>query len=210
MIALNLVNLIYFAIIILIIIYIYLKINYPKLRGKYGEKWVRKELKKLSKNDYILLNDIMIKDEYGTHQIDHIVISDNYIFVIEMKNYYGLIVGNQYNDKWIQWLGKHKNEFYNPLRQNYGHIKSLSKILNLDEVYFKSIICFSNDAKLNVKASEIVINLRDILKLIRKYKSNEKGIIDKDKFRDIIINSNIKDNNIRKEHINNITNKNLP
>lgn len=205
-----LVYLIYILIIILIIIYIFLKINYPKLRGKYGEKWARKELEKLSKDDYILLNDIMIKDEYGTHQIDNIVISDNYIFVIEIKNYYGLIVGNQYNDKWIQWLGKHKNEFYNPLRQNYGHIKSLTKMLNLDEVYFKSVICFSNDAKLNVKTSEIVINLRDLIKIVRKYESNEKCIIDKDKFRKIIINSNIKDHNLRKEHIKNIKSKSLP
>ena len=206
----NLVYLIYILIVILIIVYIFLKINYPKLRGKYGEKWTRKELKKLSKDDYILLNDIMLKDEYGTHQIDHIIISDNYIFVIEMKNYYGLIVGNQYNDKWIQWLGKYKNEFYNPLRQNYGHIKSLSKILNLDEAYFKSVICFSNDAKLNVKTSEIVINLRDLLRLVRKYETNEKSIIDKDKLRSIIINNNIKDHNIRKEHIKNIKSKNLP
>lgn len=205
----NLVNLIYFATIILIIIYIFIKINYPKLRGKYGEKWVRKELEKLSKYDYVLLNDIMIKDEYGTHQIDHIVISNNYIFVVEMKNYYGLIVGNQYNDKWSQWLGKHKNEFYNPLRQNYGHIKSLSKILNLDEAYFKSVICFSNDVKLKVQTSEIVINLRNLLKLVRKYESNEKSFIDKDKFREIIVNSNIKDKNMRKEHIKNIKTKNL-
>ena len=205
----NLVKLIYLAIMILTFIYVFLKFNYSKLRGKYGEKWVRKELEKLPKDNYILLNDIMLKDEYGTHQIDHIIISKNYIFVVEMKNYYGLIIGNQYYDKWTQYLGKHKTEFYNPLRQNYGHIKALSKILNLEEKYFKSIICFSNSAKLNVKSNEIVINLRTLHKIIRKHESNETNIIDKDKCREIIVNDNIKDKNIRKEHIKNIKNKNL-
>ena len=38
----------------------------------------------------------MLEDENGTHQIDHIVISKYGIFVIEMKNYYGMIVGDDY------------------------------------------------------------------------------------------------------------------
>ncbi len=200
----NFVSVIYFLIVIIIILYIFLKVNYCKFRGFYGEKCVSEELKRLSNDKYIILNDILIKDDSGTHQIDHIVISKNEIFVIEMKNYYGLIVGNQYYEKWFQYLGKHKNEFYNPLRQNYGHIKSLSKLLNLDEKYFISIICFSNQVKLNVKTSEIVINLRDLFKVINNYKSNEINIVDKDKYKDIIINSNIVDKNIRKNHIRDI------
>ena len=41
----------------------------------------------------------MIRTSNGTHQIDHIVLSKFGIFVIEMKNYFGLIVGNEYKDK---------------------------------------------------------------------------------------------------------------
>mgnify|MGYP004642768855 CR=1 FL=1 len=47
---------------------------YPKFRGFMGEFWVKLELSKLPKDSYIVLNDIMIKDDNGTHQIDHFFI----------------------------------------------------------------------------------------------------------------------------------------
>ena len=76
-----------------------------------GEFWVKLELKKLPKDKYSILNNIMIKDKNGTHQIDHIILSNYGIFVVEMKNYYGLIKGNESDNKWCQYLGKFKNRF---------------------------------------------------------------------------------------------------
>ena len=73
---------------IIIILGIFSSIFYKKIRGFMGEFWVKMELKKLPKNEYIVLNDIMIKSSKGTHQIDHIIISKFGIFVIEMKNYF--------------------------------------------------------------------------------------------------------------------------
>ena len=128
--------------IILIILCILMEIYYPKFRGFMGEFWVKLELKKLPKDNYIVLNDIMICDDKGTHQIDHLVLSKFGIFVIEMKNYYGLMKGKEYDNKWCQYLGKTRNYFVNPIHQNYGHIKSLSNLLKLDEKCFISIICF--------------------------------------------------------------------
>lgn len=87
-------------IIILIILCILIKIYYPKFRDFMGEFWVKLELNKLPKNKYIILNDIMIKDDKGTHQIDHLVLSEFGIFVVEMKNYYGLIKGKEFDNKW--------------------------------------------------------------------------------------------------------------
>mgnify|MGYP003291794995 CR=1 FL=1 len=54
------------------------------------------------------------------------------IFVIEMKNYYGLITGDEYKDKWTQYLGRNKYYFKNPIHQNYGHVKCLEEVLKLD------------------------------------------------------------------------------
>ena len=164
-------------IIILIILYIILKLNYPKFRGFMGEFWVKLELEKLPKDKYIILNDIMIKDEHGTHQIDYLVLSHFGIFVIEMKNYYGLIKGKEFDNKWCQFLGKTKNYFVNPLHQNYGHIKSLSNLLKLDDKYFISIICFSNQAKIDVKSNSTVTQVDYLKNDILKYKEL---LVDKD------------------------------
>lgn len=98
---------------------------YIKFRGFMEEFWVRRELNKLSKKNYIVLNDVMIKNNNQIYQIDHIVLSKFGIFVIEMKNYYGFIYGNEYKKIWTQKVGKYKRNFYNPFYQNYGHVKAL-------------------------------------------------------------------------------------
>ena len=106
---------------ILLIISILSAVFYKKFRGFMGEFWVKTELNKLPKDKYLVLNNIMITSTKGSHQIDHIVISKYGIFVIEMKNYFGLITGDEYKDKWTQHLGKNKYYFNNPIHQNHGH-----------------------------------------------------------------------------------------
>lgn len=189
--------------IILMVLFIILKIYYPKFRGFMGELWVKLELKKLPKDKYVVLNDIMIKDEKGTHQIDHLVISEFGIFVIEMKNYYGLIKGKEYDNKWCQYLGKNKSYFINPIHQNFGHIKSLSNLLKLDDKCFVSIICFSNQAKVDVKSSSIVTQVDYLKNEILKYKEL---LVENDikELTNIIISNNIEDKSLRKQHVKDI------
>lgn len=189
--------------IILGLLCILLKIYYPKFRGFMGEFWVKLELKKLPKNKYIVLNDIMIKDQNGTHQIDHIILSNYGIFVVEMKNYYGLIKGKEQDNKWYQYLGKFKNRFMNPIHQNYGHIKVLSNMLKIDEKYFISIICFSNQAKVAVNCKTTVTQLDYLINEIKKY--NEIILdININEIKNSILSNNITDKKIRKQHIKNI------
>ena len=168
-----------------------------------GEFWVKLELRKLPKDKYVVLNDIMLKDEKGTHQIDNLVLSVFGIFVIEMKNYYGLIKGREFDNKWCQYLGKTKNYFINPIHQNYGHIKSLSKLLNLEDKYFISIICFSNQSKINVRSDSVVTQVDYLKNEILKYKEL---LIENDikELANIIMFNNIDDKKLRKQHIKDI------
>ena len=189
----------------LLILGILIDIYYPKFRGFMGEFWLKLELKKLPKNKYKLLNDIMIEDEKGTHQIDHIVISKYGIFVIEMKNYYGLILGNQYKEKWYQCLGKNKYAFHNPMYQNYGHVKALSNALNLNEEVFIPIVCFSNQVKLKVTSNKPVVQVDTINRNILKY-TEEIITCDLNELSSKIENMNILDKIKRKEHVKNIHN----
>lgn len=188
---------------ILLISCILLKRFYPKLRGIMGEFWAKKELKKLPKDEYIIMNNIMLKDDNGTHQIDHIVVSKYGIFVIEMKNYNGIIVGDRYKNDWLQYLGRNKYNFKNPIYQNYGHVKALECLLKLDEKNFVPIVCFSNQAKINVKNTGLVVNLNKLVFLIKKF--NSIRISDNiDKIVDKIINSNITDKKEKNNHLKNI------
>ena len=63
----------------------------PDNVGKAGERRVARKLDWLPK-EYTILNDIMLRTQYGTTQIDHVVVSPYGIFVIETKNYKGWII----------------------------------------------------------------------------------------------------------------------
>lgn len=158
-------------IILIIPIGIICAIFYKKIIGKIGELDVSHELNKLPGNKYSIVNNVMLYDENGkSHQIDHIVFSKFGIFVIETKNFEGLIKGNTYDKQWIQILGKTKNNFYNPVHQNYGHIKVLEEKLNIKENKFISIVCFSDKAKLNITGNGNVINTRNLVsKIMNEY-----------------------------------------
>ena len=162
-----------------IIIGILWVIFYKKIIGKIGELDVSHELNKLPSNKYSIINNAMLYDENGkSHQIDHIVFSKFGIFVIETKNFEGLIKGNKYDKQWIQILGKTKNDFYNPIHQNYGHIKVLEEKLNIKENKFISIVCFSDKAKLSITGNGNVINTRNLVsKIMNEYKE---AIIEED------------------------------
>lgn len=189
-------QIIYFPIIIFLIAGIVCLIFYKKIVGKAGEHYVKQELKKLPKNKYLILNDIMIKDNNSTHQIDHIVVSEYGIFVIETKQWNGYITGNEYDKKWRQ-----NNKYYinNPIHQNYGHVKALENLLHLDNNKFIPIICIPSTAKIKIKSKSHVLRLYELNETILSYKV---PILDNyNELYKIINDLNIVEKEKRNEHI---------
>ena len=133
----------------------------PENIGKVGEKRVARKLNWLS-NEYITLNDVLLPTRYGTTQIDHIVVSRYGIFVIETKNYSGWIFGADNSKKWKQTFRSGSYYFYNPIKQNWGHIYALSEFLKLNKTCFKPVVVFSNDATLNVTSATPVIHMSEL------------------------------------------------
>ena len=173
---------------------------YSYIKGKKGEFIVSFILNRLPKNRYLVINDIMLKSEEGTTQIDHIVLSKYGIFVIETKNYKGWIYGNEYADKWTQNLFGYKYNFLNPIRQNYGHVKVLEKLLNMEENNFFAIVVFPSAATIkNNYKSPVIYNLK-INKYIKKY---QEEIISDDinELKNKILLANINTKEVRKKHV---------
>ena len=84
-------------IVAVVILIISLKLYKSKIKGYIGERLVGKKLKKLNKREYKVINNLLLKTTKGSTQIDHIVISKYGVFVIETKNYKGIIKGNEYD-----------------------------------------------------------------------------------------------------------------
>ena len=192
----------YWGLLILCGIIIFIGIKYgAKIIGWFGEHWTKQSLDVLDKNNYIVLNDIMIDVNGKTHQIDHIVLSKYGIFVIETKQYNGYITGGKYDKQWIRHLKGNKQVYYtNPIRQNYGHVKAICELLNIGEDKVFNIVCIpSKNIKLNIKHDG---ELTTGLTINDKITSYKKEIINNiDELKNKIIINNIVDKNTRKSHI---------
>jgi predicted RNA-binding Zn-ribbon protein involved in translation (DUF1610 family) len=192
---------IYVVLGILLVLSIVLKS--PKFKGFIGEKSVSYQLNKLEKDKYLILHDITIPSIKGkTTQIDHVVVSEFGVFVIETKNYTGWILGEERSDYWTQVIYKRKERLYNPLRQNYGHIQALKGLLgDMEEVPYISIICFSSRADLKVKVTSEVIYTKHLVSIINKYKEVALGKDDVQKIYESIQKASLKDGNVKRDHL---------
>jgi len=103
-----------------------------------------------------LFKNVTIPTQNGTTQIDHIIVSQYGIFVIETKNMKGWIFGDKNQRTWTQKIYKHTNKFQNPLHQNYKHIKTLESLLNINQNKIFSIITFVGDSTFKTEMPENV------------------------------------------------------
>ena len=145
----------------------------PSVKGKLGELYVSKGLrKKLPNNQYSIINDVTLPlDDGGTTQVDHIVVSPFGVFVIETKNMKGWIFGSEKQAKWTQTIYRTKHSFQNPLRQNYKHTQTLAQLLNLPAELFHSVIIFTPNAELKSSMPTNVGHLKAMIAFIKSFKT---------------------------------------
>ena len=137
-------------------------------RGEEGEQLVSLTLDKDSSFHRLINNLVLLGDNNVSHQIDHILIRENGIFVIETKNHFGKITGLEDDSYWKKtypYKGRIKIEtFHNPLKQNQSHIRIIKRTLDKDY----PIYCFVVFVKNNVDELDLfnVCGPNDILKRI--------------------------------------------
>jgi restriction system protein len=125
--------------------------------GKDGERNTRRYCYQYLKSDkYRQYHDVLITSSTRSTQIDHIIVSEYGIFVIETKTMNGWIYGDADSSRWTQVFNQKKYIFQNPLRQNYLHTKTLSNFLNIEHDKFFSIIVFWGDCVFQTSLPENV------------------------------------------------------
>lgn len=129
----------------------------PWFKGVVGEFIVNLSAKfLLDKEKYHLIKNVTLPTEDGSTQIDHIIVSEFGVFVVETKNMKGWILGSPNQKTWTQKIYKHSSEFQNPLHQNYKHVKTLESLLGLNEQQVHSVIVFVGDSTFKTKMPENV------------------------------------------------------
>ncbi len=144
----------------------------PTNIGKAGESEVSFALSTLPQ-EYLVINNLIIPDQETaanrkcTTQIDHVVVSPYGVFVIETKNYSGWIFGSEKSKRWKETFKTTEGiYFYNPIKQNWGHTYALAELLDMDIRFFKPIVVFSNNCRLNVESSTPVVHISQLKGLI--------------------------------------------
>ncbi len=97
-------------------------------KGNYGEFVLYRKTSRIFGNPNVLTNIYLDNKNTESTEIDVLAISNKGIYVFEMKNYSGYIYGSESVKYWTQVFNKwSKNKFFNPLRQNYAHVKAVEK-----------------------------------------------------------------------------------
>lgn len=180
----------------------------PKIKGFMGEKSVKFFLSGLNPKKYKVINNIILQIDGRTTQIDHIVVSNYGVFVIETKNYTGWITGKEFDDSWTQTLNKNsKNSFNNPIKQNYGHIQALKEVLSeIIDVKYISIVAFTMKAELKVITNTDVVYTAKLPKTIKKYCIETLSDSSKQQIYEKLISLNISSKENSKAHVQAIKN----
>lgn len=179
--------------------------QHPRFKGFIGEGRVRLLLKKFdSSENHIVFHDILLPSRDGkTTQIDHLILSIYGIIVIETKNYKGWIYGDEKKTYWTQVIYNRKEKLYNPIFQNFGHIKALEQIIGTQP--FVSIIAFNPKAtlkKIEINSERVHVTYDSrLLKVIRQYQEQVILHDDLEKFKNLILNNIVKEKGAQKEHI---------
>ena len=190
-------------------------------KGVLGEWQVNLLIKFfLDKDNYHLIKNVTLPTfsddkEQGTTQIDHIIVSQYGIFVVETKNMKGWIFGSENQKQWTQKIFKHTSKFQNPLHQNYKHVKTLEALL-LDDSNTKiecvfSVIIFIGDSTFKTKMPE---NVRFARGGIDYIKSKRDSVFSEGEVTDIIeqiesgrLERSIKTNRQHVKHVKEIVKK---
>lgn len=141
---------------------------YSEGKLNQGERLVMEMLtNSFDKKEYYLFNNVTLRHNNSSTQVDHVLVSKFGIFVIETKYYSGWIFASQKSKFWTQTFPNRKNKFQNPLHQNYKHILALKNLIE-DKKHSAliNVVVFAGDAVFKKEKPDSVLYLKELTKFI--------------------------------------------
>src|SRR5262249_40940194 len=125
------------------------------------------------------------------------------IFCIETKSYKGWIFGNAQQEYWTQVIYRYRYKFYNPLRQNYAHIKAVEALLGdaFARVPVRGFVAFPMAGRLEISGTDTVDYPANVVWKIAAYTRSVMTDDERNTIVGILLNANIEDKQARKDHV---------
>ncbi len=135
------------------------------LTVKIGTRRIKKILSRRSKD---VLDDIIIPGVYGgLTRIDHAILTAGGILCVQTKHYNGIVFGGADDPQWTNVDGIRRQKFLNPLIQNEGRTRALSKLI--PEAPVANLVVFTGDVQFTSQLDKNVIHVRDLDSYIAKF-----------------------------------------
>lgn len=153
--------------------------------GLKGEKLLSK-IAKRHKNVYNIFLNLPIRYKRNRSEIDMLMVGENGILIVEVKNHSGTLVGSDKDETWCQY--KHykdgrstESEMKNPIKQISRQREILKNILRSNgyDVWIDGVVYFSNPMvrlKLGLSGtnSNVVSGENELDKFINEYNPSKK------------------------------------
>lgn len=136
---------------------------------KVNNKLVASKLYRFANmNDYLLLNDYHINiDDVNVGKIDHILVTNKYIYVIHDYSYYGVISGLYFDEQLKLTNNKGERNIANPLNYNRNLAKRLALSNGLDNTFIKGIVVVGDQSTFKIDELPAQFNICRSSKLIK-------------------------------------------
>ena len=128
---------IFFVIILFIFLFLSLSNgeDQKRIAGKEGELQAKKILNHYLNENDLLLNNVNILIHGRNTELDYVVINNNGIFIFEVKNFSGKLVGNEDDQYWNKYKISSGNKEY--IKEIRNPIKQLKREIYLLKEYLK-------------------------------------------------------------------------
>ena len=145
--------------------------NGRKRAGNRGEAIIFNQLKWLINDRDRVLTNVEVIYDHKKSELDCVIINENGVFIIEVKNFRGQLYGREEDNLWQKCKVSRRGNFYedtvrNPVGQVKRHIYLLSHYLKSYgiNVWIEGYVIFVNDN--SPCKSEYILNDIDELELI--------------------------------------------
>jgi len=171
-------------------------------KGEVGEKRVAAILSRLPEEEYKVVNNLLLNQNGKTTQIDHVVVSEYGVFVIETKNYSGWVYGRRDGEYWTKNMFGNKYKFRNPIHQNRGHISALMQLFpDMNRNDFISIVVFSPRVTLKIGEGNGVVCWNHLKRTILANQNKRLSPAQVEKIYGCLLSANTDSKEARKEHV---------
>lgn len=146
--------------------------------GTLGEDRIAEMLSQIP-NSKVYRNLYILRKSGKSTEIDLVLLTQHQIYVIESKNYNGMIFGTSGQQNWVvKYINGKTFKFYSPELQNQGHINALKNLIGLDDSLITSIIVFGYGSNIsNVAGVKNCVTVDSLLSLIMSLESRGSGMI---------------------------------